>query len=204
MQRFLRIIAALCLIIMISLALVNTSAMAKSEVKSIKAVPTVDVLRNTIVRSFDVSAKSESSIEIRKTPDQEETNDEAEIIEGYVDLSATLPTREVELIALVTMAEAEGECEEGKRLVIDTILNRVDCDDFPDNVTDVIFQPSQFSSMWNGRADRCYVQDDICQLVREELQNRTNQEVMFFTADHYGAYGDPMFSVGNHYFSSRE
>lgn len=204
MQRFLRIIAALCLIIMISLALVNTSAMAKSEVKSIKAVPTVDVLRNTIVRSFDVSTKSESSIEIRKTSDQEEVNDEAEIIEGYVDLSATLPTREVELIALVTMAEAEGECEEGKRLVIDTILNRVDCEDFPDNVTDVIYQPSQFSSMWNGRVDRCHVQDDICQLVREELQNRTNREVMFFTADHYGAYGDPMFSVGNHYFSSRE
>lgn len=28
---------------------------------------------------------------------------------------------EIELIALVTLAEAEGECEEGKRLVIDTI-----------------------------------------------------------------------------------
>lgn len=204
MQRFLRIIAALCLIIMISLALVNTSAMAKSETRSIKTVSTVDILHNTIVRSFDVSAKSRPSIEIKNASEQGETNNEAEIIEGYVDLSATLPTREVELIALVTMAEAEGECEEGKRLVIDTILNRVDCDDFPDNVTDVIYQPSQFSSMWNGRVDRCYVQDDICQLVREELQNRTDHEVMFFTADHYGAYGDPMFSVGNHYFSSRE
>ena len=57
---------------------------------------------------------------------------------------------DVELIALVTMAEAEGECEEGKRLVIDTILNRVDSEHFPDTVYDVIYQPNQFSSMWNG------------------------------------------------------
>lgn len=47
---------------------------------------------------------------------------------------------DIELIALVTMAEAEGECEEGKRLVIDTILNRVDSDYFPDTIRDVIYQ----------------------------------------------------------------
>lgn len=67
------------------------------------------------------------------------------------------------------MAEAEGECEEGKRLVIDTILNRVDSISFPNTVYEVVYQPSQFSSMWNGRVDRCYIDDYICQLVEEEL-----------------------------------
>ena len=33
-----------------------------------------------------------------------------------------LSEEDISLIALVTMAEAEGECEKGKRLVIDTIL----------------------------------------------------------------------------------
>lgn len=111
-----------------------------------------------------------------------------------------LTQEEIELIALVTMAEAEGEPEEGKRLVIDTILNRVDSDGFPDTVTEVIYQPNQFEAMWNGRVDRCYVMDEICQLVEEELQNRTNHEVVFFTAGNYGRYGTPMFSVQNHYF----
>ena len=38
-----------------------------------------------------------------------------------------LATREeIELLALCTMAEAEGECEQGQRLVIDSDLNRVD------------------------------------------------------------------------------
>jgi cell wall hydrolase len=113
-----------------------------------------------------------------------------------------LSTEEIELIALVTMAEAEGEPEEGKRLVIDTILNRVDFGEFPSTVTEVIYQPEQFSSMWNGRIDECYVMEEICQLVEEELKYRLNNEVMFFTAGGYGKFGVPMFQVGNHYFSS--
>ena len=115
-----------------------------------------------------------------------------------------LSYEDISLIALVTMAEAEGECEEGKRLVIDTILNRVDSEYFPDNVYDVVYQRSQFSSIWNGRVDRCEVREDICELVREELQSRTNTDVIFFTAGEYSKYGVPMFQVENHYFSSYE
>lgn len=108
---------------------------------------------------------------------------------------------DVELIALLTMAEAEGECEEGKRLVIDTVLNRVDSDEFPNTVKAVIYQKNQFTSMWNGRVDRCYVMEEICQLVEEELESRTNSDVVFFHAGKYGKYGTPLFSVENHYFS---
>lgn len=109
---------------------------------------------------------------------------------------------EIELIALVTLAEAEGECEEGKRLVIDTILNRVDSSYFPNTVSEVIYQKNQFSSMWNGRCARVTVSNDICELVREEINSRYNADVIFFTANDYGNYGIPMFQVGNHYFSS--
>lgn len=116
----------------------------------------------------------------------------------------SLPQEDIELIALVTMAEAEGECEEGKRLVIDTILNRIDSDQFPDTVHDVVYQKYHFSSMWNGRVDRCEVREDICKLVKEELEHRTNCDVIYFNADGYSAYGIPMFQVGNHYFSRDE
>lgn len=114
-----------------------------------------------------------------------------------------LTQEEIELIAVVTMAEAEGEPEEGQRLVIDTILNRVDSElsYFADTVHEVIYQKNAFSSMWNGRVDKCYVTEELCQLVREELQNRTNSDVLYFTAGNYGKYGTPAFSVANHYFS---
>lgn len=126
----------------------------------------------------------------------------AVVVEESEEEESMVPEEDIELIALVTMAEAEGECEEGKRLVIDTILNRVDSEHFPNTIYDVIYQPNQFSSIWNGRVDRCEVREDICQLVREEITSRTNYDVMFFTAGEYSAYGVPMFQVEHHYFSS--
>lgn len=108
---------------------------------------------------------------------------------------------DVELIALVTVAEAEGESEYGKRLVIDTILNRVDSKHFPDTIYGVIYQPNQFTSMTNGRVDRCVVTDDVRQLVREEMESRTNSEVIFFRTGHYSPYGTPLFQEGSHYFN---
>lgn len=109
-------------------------------------------------------------------------------------------TEEIELLALVTMAEAEGESVEGKRLVIDTVLNRVDSPRWPNTIREVIYQPSQFVAMSNGRAERCVITDEVRQLVVEELLSRTNNEVVYFTAGGYGRYGTPLFQVGNHYF----
>lgn len=147
---------------------------------------------------------NEETIEVVKTEVVEEVSfsltDEVIVQESEVDMS----NNDIELIALVTMAEAEGECEEGKRLVIDTILNRVDSNSFPNTVYEVVYQPSQFSSIWNGRVDRCYIDDSIYQLVMEELRDRKNYDVIFFTSGKYGNYGTQMFKVGNHYFSSGE
>ena len=142
---------------------------------------------------------------------------EATLLEmEYVPLAPSSPTVEptltepetdisdedVALIALMTMTEAEGEPEEGQRLVIDSVLNRVDDPHFPDTIYDVIWQPNQYSGMQPPRIDRCYVKDKLVQLVREELENRTNYDVIFFRAERFSDYGVPMFQLGNHYFSS--
>lgn len=117
--------------------------------------------------------------------------------------TSSLSDEEIDLIALVTMAEAEGEDELGKRYVIDAILHRVECDHdyLPDTVYDVIYQKNAFEPVWNGRMDRCYVMDDIRELVLEEIENRTNYDVVYFTAGRYNEYGTPLFKHGNHYFS---
>lgn len=107
----------------------------------------------------------------------------------------------VKLIARITLAEAEGESEYGMRLVIDTILNRVASDDFPDTIPGVIYQKNQFSCVWNGRANNVGVEDYICNMVLEEMANRTDPYVRFFRTKHYG-YGTPYAKVGHHYFST--
>ena len=144
-------------------------------------------------------------------PVEEEPADISEVLEVDTLLMSssqiievnTLTEEEIELIALVTMAEAEGESELGKRLVIDTILNRVDSEVgyFPDTVYDVVYQKHAFSSMWNGRVDRVEATEEVCQLVREEMVSRTNYDTVYFHAKKYSKYGTPLFSEGNHYFS---
>lgn len=147
---------------------------------------------------------SEASIETRNIEPLVIFTEEEEIVEEPTEepVVSPLSQEDIDLLALVTMAEAEGEPDEGKRLVIDTILNRVDSEEFPNTVSGVIYQRHQFSSMWNGRVDRCYVKNDIRQLVIEESITRTNSDVIYFTAGKYGKYGTPMFRVSNHYFSS--
>lgn len=160
------------------------------------------------VTTTEESAIDEVIIEDVYVEEVIEEDTEPEIVEVvteevvYDNSTSDYNDYEVDLIALVTMAEAEGESEEGQRLVIDVILNRVDSGYFPNTIYDVIYEPYQFTSMTNGRADRCYVTDELRQLVREEMENRTNYDVTFFTAGYYSDYGTPLFSVGNHYFSS--
>lgn len=113
-----------------------------------------------------------------------------------------LAQEEIDLIALITMGEAEGESELGKRLVIDTILNRKDDPTFPDTIHDVIYYPNAFSVVNNGRLDRCYVMPEIVELVKEELLERTNYDCVYFCSLGYSKYGTHMFKEDHHYFSS--
>ena len=121
-----------------------------------------------------------------------------EIIEEELPLS----DEDIDLIALCVLGEAEGESEEGQRLVIDVILNRLDSPKFADTIPGVIYAKNAFECMTNGRVDRCYVRDDIRQLVIEELKSRTNSNIHYFRTNHYHNFGVPVMQVGNHYFST--
>lgn len=168
------------------------------------------------IRNNDILVMDEVTLEMAETPVQKAVKAAPVVIEEPPKEEiavASVPVEEVEepeigvteeeieRIAMVTMAEAEAEPELGQRLVIDTILNRVDGEHWPDTIEEVIYQPNQYTCMWNGRLDRCEVKDDICQLVREEVVNRTNSEVVFFRTQRYSDYGTPMFKVCCHYFS---
>lgn len=123
-----------------------------------------------------------------------------EIVKSTYDFTE----EEITLIAKLTIAEAGNQSDYGKRLVIDTVLNRMDSPYFPDTVEGVIFQKYQFSPVWNGGIDKYVPDDHIIDLVKEEINDRTNSEVIFFTAGKYGPYGVPLFQVEDHYFSKYE
>lgn len=111
-----------------------------------------------------------------------------------------LSDEDVDLLARITMAEAEAESELGKRLVIDTVLNRMEDSRFPDTVSGVIYQPHQFTPVENGRLSRCYVQDEIRDLVLEECMTRTNRECLYFQRGSSCPWGTLLLQEGGHYF----
>lgn len=127
-----------------------------------------------------------------------------ETIKEIVKSTYNFTEEEIMLIAKLTMAEAGNQSDEGKRLVIDTVLNRMDSPYFPDTVEGVIFQKYQLSPVWNGGIDKYVPDEHIIDLVKEEINDRTNSEVVFFTAGKYGPYGIPLFQVEDHYFSKYE
>lgn len=109
---------------------------------------------------------------------------------------------DLELLACLVYAEAGIEDLHGKRLVVDVVLNRVDSPNYPDNIRDVIFEKNQFSTVTDGGLDRAYreVTQECYDAVALELEERTDSNILFFTAGGYNPYCTPMYQYQNHFF----
>lgn len=59
--------------------------------------------------------------------------------------------KEIEMMAHVVYGESRGESYQGQVAVASVILNRVDSDEFPDSVQDVIFQRNAFTAVNDGQ-----------------------------------------------------
>ena len=110
---------------------------------------------------------------------------------------------EKELLACLVWAEARGEDQMGKQLVVDVVLNRVDDPRFPDSITDVIYQRYQFSPVLDGSLQKAFteVTPECYEAVAAELESRTDSEILYFTAGGYGRYGTRAYQWGNHFFN---
>ena len=104
---------------------------------------------------------------------------------------------EVVMIGKIVQHECPHESELGQRLVIDTIMNRVESEEFPSTVRDVLNQPGQYCNPSK------YPPDYIYTLIAQEAYNRTNNQVLWYRTKDYHKYGRPITQEGGHYFSGR-
>lgn len=105
---------------------------------------------------------------------------------------------EMVMIGKVVNHEAGNQSELGIRLVIDTIMNRVESDKFPDTVKDVIGQQGQYCN------PKEYCPRWMYSLIAQEMYNRTNNKVLWYKTKSYHKYGTPIIQEGDHYFSGEE
>lgn len=115
--------------------------------------------------------------------------------EGYFD--------DLELMAACVEAEAGNQSFDGKRMVADVILNRVEDPDWPNTIEGVITQKYQFSTYWNGAMDNVSISEETFEACRMELIERGWPGIYYFTAGGYGKYGTPWRKVGDHYFCTK-
>ena len=155
--------------------------------------------RNSIVVLICVAAlmnmKDESTKEVHVLRMPEEVTAEQTPIE----------TKEVtvydslEMLAKCVQAEAGNQGLLGKRLVVDVILNRVDSDRFPNTIEGVISQRGQFA-VYPGMMSKASPDDETYQAICMELSNRTDADILFFSAHKYNSCCTPAYQHGDHYF----
>lgn len=106
------------------------------------------------------------------------------------ELVYKLSDEELDTLLRIVEAEAGGEDEEGKLLVANVVLNRVENDKFPDTVTEVVFQQengvTQFSPVRNGRYWRVKISEETRNAVQRALEGEDiSGGALFFAARKY-------------------
>lgn len=101
-----------------------------------------------------------------------------------------LSLEDYENLLRIVEAEAGGEDEKGKILVANVVLNRVESEEFPDSVTEVIFQKdngvTQFSPVANGRFYAVTVSEETVEAVNKALCGEDySQGALYFAARKY-------------------
>lgn len=142
-------------------------------------------------------AKDSTSVIIAEV----ESLDNSPNLKNRENLYGDFTEEEIDLMAVICYREARGEGIEGMRLIADVILNRVDSEQFPNTVKEVISQPRQFATYRKNDMTEENLTIDCYGAVLAEIEERTDNEILYFTAGGYNTSGKPAYKNGNHYFS---
>ena len=110
---------------------------------------------------------------------------------------------EMEILAKCVEAEAGNQSIDVKRAVVSVILNRVDDEDWPDTISEVIADPYEFATYWNGAMEEITPSASTYEAISLEMETRSYPGLFYFDMDQYLAYGTPYAKMGDLYFSTK-
>lgn len=108
-------------------------------------------------------------------------NDDVVEVFSHGNDNLYLTQSDIELMAKLVYAESRGEPFDGQVAVASVVLNRVLSDDFPNSISDVIFQPNAFSCVKNGNIT-AYPDQNCFNAVYTALKGSdpTNEALFFY------------------------
>lgn len=134
--------------------------------------------------------------------------------DGYHGDSYHLGSEDLDILSRIVEAEAGNQDVEGRLLVANVVLNRVDSEKFPNSVKDVVFQEEkgvcQFSPVSNGRIWEVQVSEETDEAVERALEGEDISDgALYFVARKYADDGKVnwfdsnltyLFEYGGHEF----
>lgn len=140
----------------------------------------------------------------------EEEEETEEVIPAVSDNSFGLGEQEYQILLKIVEAEAGGEDTTGKMLVANVVMNRVRSGQFPNTISEVVYQRSegkaQFSPTADGRIDQVTVSSDTVEAVSRVMSEEDlSAGAMYFraTGSKEGWFDQSLNRVlehGNHIF----
>ena len=189
------------------LKLASICAATLSLILTMKGIVQEEVEADRLDIVADIEAKTPETPaepELTETPEtviytiQEEGTRESEP-------AVSLDAADEEILLKLAMSEAGGESTEGKALVMLSVVNRVQSDEFPDTVSEVVFQDRQYSPVLDGRYYST-VPDDDCLAALELIEGGWDESMgaMYFEnagADSWHSRNlEFLFQEGDHKF----
>lgn len=201
-------VAAATVLVSLGVASIRTANSNSSAKESVTPVINVTGGQKTSEEESDTKAKVRfgfedlaisieslsKSVAEEETPaiDSERYKNTKEVISTKVKEAATetvkaenlLSEADYSVLLRIVEAEAGGEDMKGKILVANVVMNRVNCSEFPNSVTGVVYERLQFSPVGDGRINTVTVSTETREAVSRALSGED-------------------YSMGAYYFSAR-
>ena len=117
-----------------------------------------------------------------KARDLELMNNATDHIVNYHGQRFAITDDEYQVLLKIVEAEAPDEDIEGKMLVANVVLNRLE-EGFGDSISDVVFAKDQFEPVTNGRIFRVEPSEDTIEAVKRVLNGEDeSQGALYFMA----------------------
>jgi N-acetylmuramoyl-L-alanine amidase len=127
-----------------------------------------------------------------------------------IQVPDNIAKKDKELMARLVHAEAKGEPYEGKVAVATVVLNRVDHEEFPETIRDVIYEKTgeayAFTPVQNGEINGDYTDEDM-KAVNEAIAYRGQGDESIYFYNPKTSTSEWIFSrettvtIGNHRFA---
>ncbi|KFM99704.1 LysM peptidoglycan-binding domain-containing protein [Bacillus clarus] len=157
---------------------------------------------STIAKQYGVSIQSIQ---------QMNNMNDARIYAGqHLKINTGISEQEIDLMARLVTAEAGGEPYSGKVAVAKVVLNRVSSNDFPNSITDVVYQPIKngyaFTPVTDGRINQPATAE-ARMAVKEAISSKgINSDWLYFynpktATDKWITTRQTVAAIGNHVFA---